>query len=304
VVLRDRDDAVLFETGGARGMKGMKILGGGVLVVLALMMIGVSASQAETLEWGKCVEVEDNGKYTDAGCTEKATKHHGGLFDGGYEWTSLEVVKDLTQMVVVGDVSFETAAGISIQCTGVGGESAEYALNEKALTTPLWIFTGCHGAGGEEECAAIEISNEYAWYGIPAEEGLPMPGWNGKLGFVSGAGTSNPVVGVEYKVLNHERLFEPVKCEGALGTVWIGGSRIGGDSFISTIEPVNTMTKQFTQVYGESAPGVSSVTNFEGKRTVHLEAFLGDHWEPVAILATFHDEVEYGEEELEIKANK
>jgi hypothetical protein len=281
----------------------IRTVGLGLLAACALGAMGTAAAQAETLEWGKCAALPGGtgGKYTDAGCTERA-EHK----SGGYEWTSLEVEKDLTYINAVGDVSFETAASASIQCTGgVGPESTQFALNKKTLKTPLWIFEGCKEAGGEEPCTANnsfsgEISNEYAWH----EVGTPVPGWKGKLGFVSGAGTPDPVVGVEYKVLNHERLFEPVKCEGALGTVWIGGSKHGGDSFVSTIEPVNTMTNQFTQVYGESAPGVSSVTNFEGRNPVHLEAFLGQHWESVAMVATFHDEVEFGHQQLEIKATR
>ena len=65
------------------------------------------------------------------------------------------------------------------------------------------------------------------------------------------------------------------------------------------------MTSEFTQTYSESAPGVPSVANFEGKNPVSLEAFLHGHWEPVAMTATFENEVEFGEEPpMEIKATR
>jgi hypothetical protein len=275
----------------------LRTAGLGLLAACALGAMGASAAQAETLEWGKCAAVPGGtgGKYSDAGCTERA-EHKG----GGYEWARLEGEIELKHMVPIGDVSFETADGDSIQCSKVGTESSTFPLNKKTLTTPLWLFKDCEETEEEETCTSNngfsgEINNKYEFYNKT---------WTGKLGFVSGAGTSSPVVGVEYKMLNHERLFEPVKCEGALGTVWIGGSHHGGNAFISTIEPVNKMTNQFTQVYGESAPGVSSVTSFEGKNPVRLEAFLGQHWEPVAMTAAFHDQVQLGEAELEIKATR
>jgi hypothetical protein len=286
------------EKGVVEQVRYLKGLGLCLLATFAVSAIGVSAAQAETLEWGSCTAVEGGtgGKYTDAGCTEKAEHKR-----GAYEWARLPGGEEnLEGMTAEGNIVFETAAGKQIECTGLGTESRLHALSPKAAKTPLWIFQGCSSAG--QVCTANdnyfgEINNEFAWL----EEGTPVPGWTGKLGFISGQGSSSPVVGLEYKALNHERLFEPIACAGGLGTVWIGGTHKGGDSFVSTIGPVNRMTGEFTQTYDESAPGVASVTSFEGKNPVYLEAFLGQHWERVAMVATFRYEPSA---EWEIKATR
>ena len=234
-------------------MRYLKGLGLCLLATCAISAFGVVAAQAETLEWGKCTAVEGGtgGKYTDAGCTEKAEHRL-----GAYEWSRLPGGEEnIEGMTAEGAIVFETAAGAKIECATLGGESRLHALSPKATRTPLWIFQGCTSGG--KICTANndfhgEISDEYSWL----EEGEPVSGWMGKLGFISGQGSSSPVVGLEYKPLNHERLFEPIACAGAVGTVWIGGQRKGGDSFLSSIGPVNKMTPEFTQTYGESAPGI------------------------------------------------
>jgi hypothetical protein len=279
----------------------LRKMGLGLLAACAILAVGASASQAEKVEWGKCVATA-GGKYTDPGCTEKA-EHKRGVYLGGYEWEAREGRVHLEPMHLVGDVKFETAAGARIECSVLGSESDFTGHGPDKAETPFWEFLECESEG--QPCSSNnsletgEINDKFAF----REEGEPTPGWNGKLGFISGKGSKTPVVGVMYQVRNHERAFEPVACEGPIGTVWIGGSRKGGDSFISTIGPVNETTRNFTQTYSESAPGVQSPASFEGKKPVHLEAFLGGHWEPVAMTAEFHYELE-PEEEWEIKATR
>jgi hypothetical protein len=129
----------------------------------------------------------------------------------------------------------------------------------------------------------------------------PAPGWVGKLGFISGRGSESPLVGVQYTVKNNEKepFGEPVVCEGGPGTVRIR-ARKGKTSSISTIGPVNTITDEFTQIYGESAPGVPSASSLEGKKPEHFEMFVRQHWEPAAMVATLH----LHPESTEIKATK
>lgn len=281
----------------------LRTMGLGLLAACAIVAVGASASQAEKIEWGKCLATGGTGgRYTDPGCTEKA-EHKRGVYLGGYEWEAREGRVHLEPMEMVGDVTFETAAGAKIECTVLGSESELTGHGPDLAQTPFWEFHGCESEG--QQCTSNnalefgEINNKFAWF----EEGEPTPGWEGKLGFVSGKGSKTPVVGLVYKVKNHERAFEPVSCEGPIGTVWIGGERKGGDSFISTIGPVNETTSHFTQTYSESAPGIQSPASFEGKKPVHLEAFLGGHWEPVAMTAEFRYELG-PEEEWEIKATR
>jgi hypothetical protein len=261
-----------------------------LLAIFALGAISANAvAQAETLEWGTCYQTphRSGGRYANSGCTDKAESKAGSHL-GRYEWERRDGKVSLSHLEATGAITFETGAGETIQCASFGFESEEVGLGPRAMSTPLWELEGCESEGQPCQSSfafAGEINDLYAWY----EEGEPTPGWAGTLGFVSGKGTSSPVVGVEVEVKNDERLFEPIVCEGAIGTVWIGGSKKGSDSFISTMAPVNEMTDEFTWKYSESAPGVPDPTSFEGKKPVYLEAFLKGHWEPVAMTATFHN---------------
>jgi hypothetical protein len=255
----------------------MLALGLGAALMIAAAW-GTATASASGLEWGRCEETESQtgGKYANAGCTETAAHKQ-----GAYEWEPRERVH-LESMTAVGAVSFETAAGKKVECAAIGPESDALGLGPRGAGTPLWEFEGCTSEG--EPCTATdaypgEINDLYSWYGEL---------WKGKLGYISGRGTADPTVGLSYEVPNHERLFEPVHCNGRIGTIWIGGAPKGRDAFLSTIGPVNEMTETFTQVYSESAPGVPSPTKFAGGRKQTLEAFVGNHWEPVAMIATFN----------------
>jgi hypothetical protein len=267
------------------------MVGLGFVAALMLAAWGTGTASARGLEWGRCVEQEGRtgGKYANAGCTEAAKARR-----GAYEWEAVESAY-LEPMKAVGPISFETAAGKKIECAVLGRESFAVGLYPRGAQTPLWEFYGCTSEG--QACSATdafpeEINNVYAW-----EREL----WTGKLEYISGRGTAEPAVGLAYEVKNHERLFEPVHCNGPIGTVWIGGEPKGHDTFISTIGPVNEMTSTFKQVYSESSPGVASPSKFEGTGKRTLEAFVDNRWEPVAMIATF--EYPLGED-LEIKATR
>ena len=268
--------------------------------------LAAAGASAKLPEWGKCQATGGGtgGKYSDAGCTVKAHKKKG-VYTGGYEWTTLAGEFQLRPMALAGTLVFETTAGKKIECTGLAGESHAELRGASGALTPLWELEGCQseGQGCKSEMAFSEgeINNTYAWYGEPAEEGGPTPGWTGQLGFIAKGGPS-PVVGMAYTVKNDERLFEPVVCHGAIGTVWIGGAPKGGDSFISAIAPVDQMSTEYTETYSSSAPGVQNPTKFAGGKRAMIEAFLENHWEPVAINGTFHYLTEESGQPIEIKA--
>jgi hypothetical protein len=291
-------------------MRHVKLVSLCLVVVFALGAIMAAGASAETLEWGYCRETS-HGKYLNAGCTEKAEKKA-----GAYEWTPFE--RGWYEELPVGfegPVVFETAAGVKIQCNEPYGLENAGDPNAKNDKTPVWDpsfdFQGCESGGtpcGLFNPSTKEINNKFAWReeaptnGKGEPEG-PAPGWVGKLGFISGEGSESPVVGVQYTVKNKEEepYGEPVVCEGGPGTVRIRAQK-GKTSWISTIGPVNTMTSEFTQVYSESAPGVPSVSNLEGKKPERFEMFTRQHWEPAATVATLH--LYYPPGPVEIKATK
>ena len=287
-------------------MRHVRMLGTYLLTLIALTAIGATVAQADKIEVGKCYEVPTRwgGKYTDANCTNKAEKK-----SGRYEWAQLAPgEQEPLPMASEDTISFETKAG-RIECPDLGPTSVLYLLNRpttgETQATPYWEFQGCKEPGGQGCQSAFsieqdEISNEYEWFGWPSV------GWTYKLGLISDAEPSNPIVGLQYTVKNRgELVFEPIVCEGALKTIQIGAAK-GKASWISAISPVNEMTHIFTQTYSASEPKpgeyLQSPASFESKKTSHLEAYRNGEWEPLAMIATFHDEVEGGKG-LEIKTN-
>lgn len=280
-------------------MRHVRTLAVCVFAALALGVIGASAAQAETLEWGYCQETPAGwgGKYSNSSCTQTVKSR-----SGEYEWFGLgpERKKHLEPTTVEGEITFETAAGAKIQCAGLGGENEQVPFSKHGALTPLMQFGGC-GSGGLP-CGQFAAHTEF----IGNTSAYAAETWRGTLGFVSGKGTESPVVGIQYTAKNKEELlFEPIVCEGPLGTVKIGAAKGKPLSLIATIGPVNTMTNEFTTVYSESAPGVSSPAGFEGKKPGHLEIEVHQHWEPVALTAVFHQGYESNpSERFEIKATK
>lgn len=274
-----------------------------MLSMFALGAIGVSAAQAEKIELGACYEVPTHwgGKYSDSGCTKEAVHK-----SGAYEWASYK--PDSVQRLKIrgeGTVAFEAAAGTKIACSAFSGTTL-FPYKTPTAWTPHWLFDGCESKGqlcANEDNLSGEISNMPSFYEVEGEK----RNWAFKLGFVSDAEPANPVVGLQYTVQNkQELLFGPISCEAEEGetvkTMYIGTAK-GKASWIATIGPVNTMTHELTETYSESAPGVQSPAGFEGKKAGHLENWVPgeQHWEPVAIVATFQDEAEG---DIEIKATR
>jgi hypothetical protein len=278
---------------------------GTLLVVPALLLVtlavGVSGASAALPEFGRCVvtETETGGRYSDPGCIEKAKKSHG-AFTGSFEWQPAEEI-DLEPLELNGPMTFETADGSKIECPLSSENNDAVVTGPKSEKTPLWVFNECASEGGECHSAVSiepgEITNSFAWHEEAGEEGENPPGWVGKLGWVTKG--AEPTVGVEYAVKNDERLFPPVSCAGALGTIWLGGERKGHDSFISTITPTNTMSRVMTEQFSVSAPGISSPAKLLHKGASYLQAFRENGWERMAIAGSWSEHL--GRRGLEIK---
>jgi hypothetical protein len=292
-------------------MKRRIFLGAFAISVIVACTGGAVATAAKLPEWGQC-SAQANGRYRDAACIQRAHVTKEGVPTGSYEWHALESriisgARSTPQSFrLVGTMTFETRAGKKITCSALNEASEIDVKGPKGAGTPLWEFANCESEGrrceGDHAPRAGEINNFYAWFEEPGEPGEPVPGWTGLFGFVARNGVA-PEVGLTYTVLNKERLFEPVKCEGPIGTVWIGGAPKGNDSFASYVEPVNQMSGEFKQRFVESSPGVQQPARFLGQLTKNTtEAFLENHWEPVAISGTFEFGFE-GAEVYEIKAS-
>lgn len=277
-----------------------------LLVVTAVAVLsGAGASSASAIqpEIGKC-EAAPGGRFRDSGCTVPARKVHG-TYNGSFEWVRWEQQANLEPAALVGGMKFQTAAGKKIECSSSGPATYMRFAGPSSVRTPYWELEGCQSEGQECESNLAstrgEINNFYAWFEEPAEEGGPIPGWDAHLGSITRG--DSPSVGISYTVRNGERAFEPIVCQGTVGTVWLGGTaKDGHDSFISTITPVNKMTDEFTETFSESAPGVQSPDKLVGRPKEALQALVENRWEPVAISGGFAEHVEG--RELEIKATR
>jgi hypothetical protein len=310
--------------GAVESMRYLRMLGLCLVAVFAVGAIMAAGASAFKPEWGKChpaevynevtEEVEypgTGGKYSDQACTVKASAKGRGesrKYEGAYEWEPQETEGTFAgeELALVGaghNFTFETQAGAKIECAGIRRNSG-FAFSLNTAKTPLWEFEGCTSEGQECTTTSIGVPNEVvanilSWL---EEEGR---GWQGQMGFVERSTETSPVVGLDFSSHNTlsgepERLFAPIVCQGAIGTVWVGGERKGGNSIIGTLSPVNAMSTTYTLSYGESSPGVPMPERFAHKKRDVLMANLHNHWEPVA----FTGQIMFEIGAREIKATK
>lgn len=292
----------------ARGASAARRLA--AMSLLLAVSVAVPATAAHRLpEWGRCraTGTGSGGRYGDPGCVVRAGERDGRR-EGAYEWFPLPsgFRLGLSPMTPIGPARFQTAAGKTVECSSPESSGTLRPEGPAAAGTPLWELKGCQSEGREchsQMAAGLgEITDSYEAEEEPAEAGGPKPGWTGRLGFVTKSAPA-PTVGILYTTDNRERLTPAVACAARVGTIWFGGYPQQPSSFIAVVTPIDTMSFQFTETYSESAPGVQSPDRLAGHAPRRLLALIENHWEPLAISATFSYEVEGdGGEGLEIKA--
>ena len=286
-------------------MRHVRMLGLCLVAVLAVGAVGAGGASARLPEFGKCLATESGkgGQYTDSACIERAHARHGEL-QGAYEWQPLKSI-NLQVLGLQGTMAFETASKARVECTAMEA-SQDLLTGPRTAQTPLWVFEGCSSEGNTCHTAVSveegEITNELAFLEEEVEEGVPPPGWQGELGFVSRGLV--PVVGMQYTIKNRERAYPPVSCSGGVETIWFGGDPKSTDAFITTLSPVNQMTNAFTESLSESAPGVAQPSKLLGHHRATFYAYRANKWEPMAMVGTFLDPVEEGGRQIEIKATR
>jgi hypothetical protein len=281
------------------------MLGPCMVTVLVLGAVMATGASAKLPEWGQCVATEGGtgGRYVDQACTMKAKgKGEPKVYSGGYEWTPAEEEfssKNGSGFTLNETFKFETATA-KIECTGASTASI-MAFLESSAVTPLWKFTGCT-TNGDENCSTLSIGSLPGEISNGLERLEPETiGWEhpGGLGFVERGTESEPVVGLSFKeVVNEEThkpepFFTPVSCEleeGAtpnenpVGTVLIGGDRVGGNGVIGALSPVNEMKSTYTLTYAQGGSGMQSPTRFAHRKPQTLQMFVHNTWEPVAFV--------------------
>jgi hypothetical protein len=301
-----------------------------VAAVCAICALAAANASAALPEWGKCVKVpvtikgkeHTKGKYANSNCTEAQAGGEYEFLKGTSELPSREFTNTMTSE----KATLETSFGINVNCTG---ETATGELSgTKEVSNVRVTFTGCEASLGNFICEntyAEDEAGEFHFHYIAGE--IRTFGLKGKLVYISGAGTSNPVVGLQLEPAEKHGWFAFFGCgpggehplpaiKSIVGQKPEGAK--GGDKVVSPITPLNTMGTQTTQVYKSAVHtnpetgeiedrGVQEPSEINGK-PAHLETqlfFEGEagrsEWGKASQEETAVTKLNSGEE-LEIKA--
>jgi hypothetical protein len=301
----------------------MRMVGACLVMMIVVVAAMAGSASARLPEWGKCeASATHEGKYADAGCTQPVKKVYG-KYAGDYEWSPLvegtsgnagaHLAVPRRSHVVQAPVSIELKDGYSITCsTGLFPETEVPLRDATSTAAPDFAYGGCINSEGQE-CVTTgaanegEINDENAWRkGFEKEPGS----WTGKTAFIEGKRGATPAAGIVYKTEEPRgRFFQQIVCEGEAVHAFVIGGDKRGEELTTEIQPVNTMTEEYTAILKQSG-GVQLPEALEGRPTKPLEALVnGERWETIGIEATmvFQETVverpnPFPPEEVELKA--
>jgi hypothetical protein len=278
----------------------IRMVGACLVTMIVVVAVMTGSASAKLPEWGKCqASATHEGRYADAGCTEPVRKVYQ-KYTGGYEWSPLlestsgndgahlQVTEG--SGVVQAPVSIELKDGYSITCsTGLLPETEVMLRDATSTTAPDFAYGGCINSEGKECVTAgaaneAEINDENAWRkGFEKEPGS----WTGKTMFIEGRRGSTPAAGIVYKTEEPRgRFFQQIVCEGEAVHAFVIGGDKRGEELTTEIQPVNTMTEEYTAILKQSG-GVQLPEALERHATKPLEALVnGERWETIGIEAT------------------
>jgi hypothetical protein len=244
----------------------------GLCLAVVLLTSGVVATSAIAAlpEWGKCVKVEQHGKYRDPGCTEPAESRGEAHWVWRHAAGNTEVIENEAGGSVFEGVSGER----EIECTHLVNKLWIPEGNPKSVTHVHLLFTGCEEI--EEGKAIASCQNGETAGEIRSQE------LRGTLGYISGGGSTNPVVGLSLMPSPGQKSIAEFECSApgqqhvVLGRP--GGG--GGDSVIATIAEIDKMVSSWELKYSESKPGIQNPTKFEGQSEDILETSFGGRGGP------------------------
>jgi hypothetical protein len=300
----------------------------------AICAFAAANASAALPEWGQCVKLPatikgkekkaGKGKYSNSNCTEGTT---GGEYEFRKGTSEIPGGTEFNNTMTSEKAELETASGLGVVCTG---QSARGDLSgTKEVTNVTVTFTGCNVNVIEqftcENTFKEDEGEEGNFHYIKGE--IVTFELKGKLVYISGAGTPEPVVGLQLEPVQKKGWFAFLGCGPgkahplpAIKTV-VGQKPFGpnsGDKVVSPISPLNTMGTETIQEYksavhvnpetGETEDrGVQDPNEINGK-PAQLEADLfiesgssAGEWGLSAQIETAVTKLASGEE-LEIKA--
>jgi len=280
------------------------------VVVLAVSAMMCASASAVLPEWGRCIP-EPKGKYTNAACTGAKVKN------GGFAW--LKGTSNIEKPGFTssgGEAELRTTSGIATDCSS---ETTTGQLSgSKEVSSVEVTFQGCHANLLGLVCTGGEVEEFEEGYIKEKPGEIKTRSLTGKLGYIEGAGTEHPVVGISLRPEGKKALFAQFICGGIL-VVRVGANphKGGGNSIISPISPINVMGTTAVQTYTQQqecevveevnvchGTGVQIPTSFEGGKPDILETEISDNfanieWAGSAQTLTTTNTLE---EEVEIKA--
>ena len=270
-------------------MRHVRVLGPCLVAVFAIAAIAATSASAGLPEFGECY-AKAKGKYADSGCTEKAKKG-----TGAYEWRkaakeveSKEIAGESGPGVLKADLLICPSDEKAEKCS----EPAEEPINvecssqwnygqitgSKTVGKITVLFEGCAifgtapctNTGVEGRIVVNTLKGTLGWINKsakPAQVGLllePVVKGGEFAEFICSTADTQSHVGVAKASENP--VYPP---------------KGGGNGIISPITPVNTMTKEFTQIYAVNAADENIPNKFEGTAPLKvLETWLGKLEEP------------------------
>jgi hypothetical protein len=268
----------------------VRTLGLCLVAVLAVAAVVLSSASAKTPEWGKCESVgAGNGKYS-ANCTTKAK-------GGGYEWVKGKSLKNIPftgHNVGSGGVLWAYFEECHVdgkpvnepksrkQCVEEGGEVLEHSK------IPVQVECEAESNTGETSGKDLLVNVQVTFTGCAVVGVFPcvQPGGasgeikvnslKGQLGYIN---QTEKKVGVLLEPVEKHGLFAQFECFVVYDEVGIAPKKQGpfyepkggNDGVISPIEPVNTMTSSFSQVYSVNEKEENVPSHFQAGKTYLLE---------------------------------
>jgi hypothetical protein len=256
------------------GMKRVAIF---AVCLLGALSVSTAATATDELpEIGRCIKVAGaaSHRYANAACTTVSK----GEDAGRYEWESgpgpkrgFTATAEASELETVGKVSIDCHAG------SAQGEFTGPRSDEATIT-----FTGCeYGAPSGTPCQTPGSSSGE----------IVTSALEGGIGFVSGGGTSKPVVGLRLAPASGTQ-FAAVECSGI--TVTLTGAVIGELTSGSTDRMLLSSSLKFKASLGRQAP-----TQLENGAVSVLSTNSGTESEQAGLTAT---ETTTSEEPLEVRA--
>jgi hypothetical protein len=254
----------------------MKRLGILALCTIAVFAVSAVATATDELpEVGRCVKLAGTPthRYANPACTIRSE----GENTGKYEWEPGPGPKPgFTSTIEASEL--ETVGKVTMKCHGGTGTGEFTGRKSDAATL---TFTGCeYGSPGGVPCRTPG-----------AKEGEVLTSrLEGSIGYISGGGTSQPVVGIRLAPASGTQVAS-VECGGMVVT--LSGSIIGALA-ATTEKMVVTSTLKFKASKGKQNP-----EHLEGGVTSVLSAGSGSSAEQAGLTST---ETNTNEEPLEVRA--